>query len=118
MRVEKLTWMLTPQPVEERLGEQSRLGFESFLNRGPDGRKRIETCAVGPWNVRLLPRARQRTVIAVMSCGFVAHTCPPGRRGQGSSRIEFAVQPTNLAIRNHRIPPKLRKLRLCQDDRK
>jgi hypothetical protein len=118
MGVEKLTRMFTPQPVKKRLGEQSRLGLKPFLDRRPNGRKRVEPRAVGPQLVRLLPRARQRPVIAIVSRCFVAHACSPGRRGQGSSRVEFAVQPTNLAIRNHRIPPKLRELRLWHDDRK
>ena len=85
MRVEELARMFTPQPIEERLGEQSRLGLEPLLDRRPDRRKRIEPRAVGPWHMRLLPRAGQRSVIAVVSSRFVAHSCPPGRRGQRNS---------------------------------
>jgi hypothetical protein len=118
IRVEELARVLAPQPVEERLGEQPRLGLEPLLDRRPNRRKRVEPRAVGPRHAGLLPRARQRAVSAVVSSRFVAHACSPGRRGQGSSQVEFAVQPTNLAIRNHRIPPRLRELRLCQDDQK
>lgn len=118
MRVEEPARMLTPQPVEKRLGEQPRLGLEPFLDRRPNRRKRIDPRAVSPRRPRLLPHAGQRTVIAVVPSRFVAHACSPGRRGQGNSRVEFAVQPTNLAIRNHRIPPSLRELRLCHVDRK
>jgi hypothetical protein len=118
MRVEELPRVLAPQPVEERLGQQSRLGPEPLLDCRPDRRKRVRPRAVGPWHARLLPRAGQRTVVAVVSGRFVAHACTPGRRGQGSSQVEFALQPTNLAIRNHRIPPRLRELRLCHVDQK
>jgi transposase, IS5 family len=57
LRVEKLARMRLPQPVEERLGEQSRLGLESLLDHWPDRRKRVEPCPVGPRHGRLLPRA-------------------------------------------------------------
>jgi hypothetical protein len=51
MRVEELARVRLPQPVEERLGEQSRLGLESLLDRWPDRRKRVEPRAVGPRHV-------------------------------------------------------------------
>jgi hypothetical protein len=85
MRIEELARVLATEPVEERLGEQPRLGLEPLLDRGPDRRKRIGPCAVRPRHGRLLPRAGQLAVIAVLTGGLVAHTCSPGRRGQGSS---------------------------------
>ncbi len=91
MRVEELARMFASQPVEERLGAQARLGRKPLLDRRPNRRKRIDPRAVGPRPGRLLPRAGQRAVIAIVSRRFVAHACPPGRRGQGSSRVEFAV---------------------------
>jgi hypothetical protein len=118
MRIEELARVLATEPVEERLSEQPRLGLEPLLDQRPYRRERVEPRAVGARHRRLLPRARQRTLIAVMSGRLVAHACSPGRQGQANSRVEFAVQPSNLAIRNHRIPPRLRKLRLWQDDQK
>ncbi len=85
VRIEELPRMLAPQPVEERLGEQLRLGLESLLDRGPDRRKRIGPRAVRPRHGRLLPRAGQLAVIAVLTGGLVAHACSPGRGGQGLS---------------------------------
>jgi hypothetical protein len=117
MRIEELVRMRLPQPVEERLGEQSRLGLESLFDLWPDRRKRVQPGAVGPRPMRLLPRARQRGLIAVVSSRFVTHACSPSRQGQGRSRVEFAAQAPNLAIRNHRIPPRLWELRLWQDRR-
>ena len=85
MRIEELARMLATQPVEERLGEQPWLGLEPLLDCGPDRRKRIGPCAVSPRHGRLLPRAGQLAVIAVLTGGLVAHACSPGRQGQGSS---------------------------------
>ena len=85
MRIEELARVLATQPVEERLGEQSRLGLEPLLDCGPDRRKRIGPCAVRPRHGRLLPRAGQLAVSAVLTGGLVAHACSPGRQGQGRS---------------------------------
>jgi hypothetical protein len=85
MRIEELAGMLAPEPVEERLGEQSRLGCKPRLDCRPNGDERIGPGAVGPRQTRRLPRAGQRAVIAVLTGGLVAHACSPGRRGQGCS---------------------------------
>jgi hypothetical protein len=118
VRIEKLARICPPQPVEERLGPQSRFGSEAFFNLGPNRGKRVEPRAVGPRHSRLLAGAGQRRMLAVMSGSFGAHACSPGRRVQGNSQIEFAVQASHLAIRNHRIPPKLRELGLWPDVQK
>ena len=58
MRIEELARVLAPQPVEKRLGKQSRLGLEPLLDCRPNRRKRVETRAVGPRHGQLLPHAR------------------------------------------------------------
>jgi hypothetical protein len=113
MRIEESARVLVPQPVEERLGKQPRLGREPLLDRRPNFGEWIEPSTVGP---RQLPPVREPcagelAVVAVVAGRLVAHACSPGRKGQGHSRIEFAVQSANLAIRNHRISPSLRELR-------
>ena len=85
MRIEELARVLATQPIEERLGKQPRLGFEPLLDRGPDRREWIGPRAVSPRHGRLLPRAGQLAVIAVLTGGLVTHACSPGRRGQGRS---------------------------------
>jgi hypothetical protein len=51
MRIEKLARMRLPQPVEQRLSQQSRLGVKPFFDRRPERRKRVEPRAVGPRHV-------------------------------------------------------------------
>lgn len=85
VRIEKLPRMLATQPVEERLGEQPRFGREALLDRRPHGGERIGPSAVGPRQVRLLPRAGRRAVIAIMAGRLVGHSGSPGRGGQGRS---------------------------------
>jgi len=85
MRIEEPARMLAPQPVEEGLGQQPRLGLQPLLDRRPHLGKRIGPSAVGPRQTRLLPRAGKRAVLAVLTGRLVAHACSPGRRGQGCS---------------------------------
>ena len=49
VRIEELAGMLLPQPVEERLGQQPRLGPQLRFDLGPDGSEGIDACAVGAW---------------------------------------------------------------------
>ena len=105
MRIAKLTRMLAPQPVEQRLGQQAWLRPQTLLDRRPNRRERIGPRAVEPRRLGLLPRARQRALIEIGSSRLVAHAGPPGRRGQRCSRVELTKQSSYLAIRNHRIPP-------------
>jgi len=85
MRIEKLPRMLTPQPVEKRLREQPRFGREPLRYCGPHGRERIGPGTVGARHMRLLPRAGQRAVLAIVSGRLVGHSGSPGRGGQGRS---------------------------------
>ena len=85
MRIEELPRMLATQPVEERLSEQSRLGREPLLDHGPHGRERIGPGAVAPRHVRLLPRARQHAVVAIVAGGLVGHSGSPSCGGQRRS---------------------------------
>jgi hypothetical protein len=112
MRIEKLARIRLPQPVEERFGAQAWLGSKPFFDLGPNSGKGIKPGAVGPRHRRFLAGAGQRLLLAVMSGRFGAHASSPCRHVQGNSQDEFAVQSPHLAIRNHRIPPKLRELRL------
>jgi hypothetical protein len=120
MRIEEPARVLAPQPVEERLGEQTRLGREPLLDRRPDLGEWIKPGAVGPRHLPPVrePCAGELAVVAVVASRLVAHACSPGRKGQGRSRIEFAVQSANLAIRNHRISPSLRELRIWPNGQK
>jgi hypothetical protein len=115
VRIAELARVFPTQPVEQRLGEQPRLGPQSLLHRRPDRRERIHP---RPVRAGRLPRTRQRPVVAIMSGRLLAHPCSPGRQGQRRSHFEVAVQPPNLAIRNHRIPPNLRELRSWPDYQK
>ena len=85
MRIEELSRMFAPQPVEERLGEQPRFGRESLFDRWPDRRERIGPGAVGPRPARVFARAGRRGVIAIVSGRLVGHSGSPGRSGQGRS---------------------------------
>jgi hypothetical protein len=85
MRIEELPRMLTPQPVEQRLGEQSWFGREPLRHCGPHGRERIGPGPVGARHLRLRARARQRAVLAIVSGRLVGHSGSPGRGGQGRS---------------------------------
>jgi hypothetical protein len=109
--VEELARVFPPQPVEEGLGPQPRLGAQPLGDGGPDGRERVGPGAVGPGWLRLLAGAGQGGVIAVVSGRLVGHACSPGRRGQGDTGSKVAQEPTHLAVRNHRTPPKLRESR-------
>jgi hypothetical protein len=48
MGVKELSRMRLPEPVEERLGAEPRLGAELFLDFGPNGGKRVRSRAIGP----------------------------------------------------------------------
>jgi hypothetical protein len=115
VRIEELPRMFSPQPVEQRLRQQPRLGPQPFFHRRPHRGERIDP---RPVRTRHRARAWQRRVIAIMTRRLVGHTRPPGRHGQWSSRIQLAQQPAYLAIRNHRIPPSLRELRSWPDSHK
>lgn len=73
MRIEKLARMLAPQPVEQRLGKQARFRPQTLLDRRPGRREGIGPRAVGSRRLRLLPRAGQRALSAVVSGRLVTH---------------------------------------------
>ena len=85
VRIEELPRTLATQPVEKRLGEQPRFGREALLDHRPHGRERIGPGAVAPRHVRLLPRAGQRAVVAIVAGRLVGHSGSPSRGGQGRS---------------------------------
>ena len=118
VRIEEPPRVFASQPVEERLGEQSRLGLEPLLDPRPHGGERIGPGAVGPRPARLPAGAWRRGVVAIVSGRLVGHSGSPGRGGQGCSCIEFAQQSVNLAVRDHRISPRLRETRSWPAGRK
>ena len=109
VRIEELAGVLAAEPVEERLGRELRLGPQLRFDLCPDRRKRVDAGAVGPR--RLLPAsfARQRRVVPVMAGRLLGHPCPPGRLGQRSTSVEKLPQFADLAIRDHRRPPRSRE---------
>jgi hypothetical protein len=87
LRIEEPPRMFAAQPVEQRLGEQPRLGLETRLDRRPDRGERIGPGAVGPRLLPLVgePHAGQLALVAVVSGRLVVHACSPGRCGQVGS---------------------------------
>ena len=87
LRIEEPARMFVSQPVEQRLGEQPRLGRESLLDCRPDLGERIEPGTVGPRHLPPVcePRAGELAVVAVMSGRLGVHACSPGRCGQVGS---------------------------------
>lgn len=84
VRVEKLTRMRLPEPVEEGLGAEPWLAAKLFLDLGPNGGKRVRPRAIGPRFARLLAGARKRWLLAVVSGRLGTHASSPCRHGQGS----------------------------------
>jgi len=84
VRVEELTRMRLPEPVEERLGAEPGLGAELLFDLGPNGGKRVRSRAIGSRSARLPAGARERRLLAVVSGRLGTHTSSPCRHGQGS----------------------------------
>jgi hypothetical protein len=101
--VVELTGVIDLDPVEERLGGESRLVDQPSGDRIPNGGKGIGPRAVGAWG---LVRAGERTACSVLACRLVVHVRPPGGGGEGRSAVEFAEQLAHLGIRDHRTPPR------------
>jgi hypothetical protein len=118
MRVEELTWMHLPQPLEEHLGAQSWLDSKLLFDLYPDHGKGIDTCPVQTRRPLLFADAGERFLVAIMPSRLGTHASPPCRYGQGHSQAEVAIQTPHLAIRNHRIPPKLWELCIWPDVQK
>jgi hypothetical protein len=110
LALRKLSGMLLQQPVEQRLGVQARLCFQSFLGLLPQLRRQwILPRAIG---ARPLLCAGQRTQGAILACGFFVHARPPGCDRQPLLRFQVPKQLPHLSIRDHRKPPVLKELRV------
>jgi hypothetical protein len=110
LALRKLPGMLLQEPVEQRLGVQARLGFQSFLDLLPQlRRQRVLPRAI---SARPLLRAGQRTQRAILACGFFVHARPPGCDRQPLLGLQVPKQLPHLSIRDHRKPPVPKELRL------
>jgi hypothetical protein len=109
--VEKRPGMLTPEPVEEGLGGELRLGLESLLDLDPDLGERIDPGAVGAGG---FPRTGQLAPIPILACGLLAHPRSPCGQVQRKGRLQLPPQLTYLTIRDHCVPPRCWKRQLHQ----
>lgn len=104
-RVRKSAGIPRLQPLEQRLGHQSRLRFQPGLDFAPNLLERVLPRAVIP---RLFPSRRQPPIIAVIPRCLFVHARHPCRNGE---RLAFAQPPPkfqNLSIRNLHENRKLR----------
>jgi hypothetical protein len=118
MRIQEPARVHLPEPVEEHFGTQAWFGPQSVFNLGPDIGKRVNARTVGTRGALLFANARKRFLVAIVSSRLGTHARSPCRHGQGHSQADVAIQTPNLAIRNHRIPPKRWELRLWPDVQK
>jgi hypothetical protein len=109
--VEKRPGMLTPEPVEEGLGGELRLGLEPLLDLDPDLGERVDPGAVGAGG---FPRTGQLAPIPILACGLLAHPRSPCGQVQRKGRLQLPPQLTYLTIRDHCVPPRCWKRQLHQ----
>jgi hypothetical protein len=109
MTVLELARVLLLDPVEEGLRLKPRFALQERFHLMPYPGERI---LPRPVRARLLHRARKPPQFAILACRFLVHTRPPGRHGQLPSEIQIPPQLPCLSIRDHRNPPRSRKLRI------
>lgn len=75
----QLPWILVLEPIEQRLGPQTGLGFQPCLDFLPQFREWVLPRAIGAWP---LLSAGERTERAILACRLLVHSSPPGRNCQ------------------------------------
>lgn len=108
MAVGELPRVLGPQPVEQGLGPQTRLGLQPLGDLGPDRGEGVGPRAIGPGSFAV---GRQSSCRAIPTGRRLVHACPPGGLCQRRPRRQISKQLADLAVRNHRKSPGVRELR-------
>ena len=85
------------QPLQQRLGLQSRLPLKEFLQRRPDLAQRIWT---SPPGVRRFDIAGQLAQVAIFPSRLAIHTAFHRRHGQRCSLVQVVPHFLHLGIRN------------------
>lgn len=114
LAIQKLSGMLLPQPVEQRLGPQAGLRFQPRLDQRPQIPQRILARPIGAGPLLGAGQAAQQ---AILACRLLVHPSPPGRDRQ-PFRLHVPKQLPYLSIRDHRNLLYARELRICPGQEK